>query len=227
MFGLRCAGQKGARGPAQLAKGELLKGSGKAGGRDSKSTNAGQAPEPSRNERRCFNEVVKDLPLVFLNPTVVAAQDNRTAASGCLTIESARAVSELEWKPICMPSAFEHWSDAFDGPHDTGTTGRNRHALRNRESAGVERAGTQKRRTRVGLRDLLDPGAQHVASLFAGTEEQIRTVADRDVPNLGASSEYHGFSFWNGTQNTLDPIRERCGLCLRSRQPGKLSLRAM
>ena len=71
------------------------------------------------------------------------------------------------------------------------------------------------------------PEAQHVASLFAGTEEQIRTVADRDVPNLGASSEYHGFSFWNGTQNTLDPIRERCGLCLRSRQPGKLSLRAM
>ena len=112
-------------------------------GRDSKSTNAGQAPEPSRNERRCFNEVVKDLPLIFLNPTVVAAQDNRTAATGCLTIESARGVSELEWKPICMPSAFEHWSDAFDGPHDTGTTGRNRHALRNRASAGVERAGTQ------------------------------------------------------------------------------------
>ena len=182
MFGLRCAGQKGARGPAQLAMGELLKGSGKARGRDSKSTNAGQAPEPSRNERRCFNEVVKDLPPVFLNPTVVAAQDNRTAASGCLTIESARAVSELEWKPICMPSAFEHWSDAFDGPHDTSTTGRDRHALRNRESAGVERAGTQKRRTRVGLRDLLDPGAQHVASLFAGTEEQIKNRSRSRCP---------------------------------------------
>lgn len=48
MFGLRGAGQKGARGPAQLAKGELLNGRGKARGTDSKSTNAGQAPEPSR-----------------------------------------------------------------------------------------------------------------------------------------------------------------------------------
>ena len=190
MFGLRGAGQKGARGPAQLAKGELLNGSGKGRVRDSKSTTADQAPEPSRNERRCFNEVVKDLPLVFLNPTVVAAQDNRMAATGCLTIESAGAISELEWKLICLASAYEHWSDAFDGPHDTGTTARNRLALRNRESAGVERAGTQKRRTRAGLRDQLDPGARHVASLFAGTEEQIRTVADRDVPNLGASSEY-------------------------------------
>jgi hypothetical protein len=75
MFGLRGAGQKGARGPAQLAKGELLNGSDKARGRDSTSTNAGQAPEPSRNGRRCFNEVVKDLPLVFLNPT--AFQQNK------------------------------------------------------------------------------------------------------------------------------------------------------
>ncbi len=112
------------------------------------------------------------------------------AATGCLTIESAGAATELEWKLICLASAYEHWSDAFDGPHDTGTTGRNRLALRNRESAGVERAGTQKRRTRAGLRDQLDPGAQRVASFFAGTEEQIRTAVDRDVPNLGASSEY-------------------------------------
>ena len=161
-----------------------LMGGGKGRGRDSKSANAGQSPEPSCNERRCFNEVVKDLPLVFLNPTVVAAQNNRMAATGCLTIESAGGI-ELEWKLICMPSSYEHWRDAFDGPHDTGTTGSNRLALRNRESAGVERAGTQKRRARIGLRDQLDPGAQHVASLFAGTEEQIRTVADRDVPNLG------------------------------------------
>jgi hypothetical protein len=190
MFGLRGAGQKGARGPSQLAKGELLNGSGKTRGRDSKSTNAGQAPEPSRNERRCFNEVVKDLPLIFLNPTVVAAQDNRTAASCCLTIESAGAVSELEWKLICMATAYEHCSDAFDGPHDTGTTGRNRLALRNRELGGVERTGTQKRRTRVGLRDQLDPGAQHVASFFAGAEKQIGTAADRAAPNLGASSRY-------------------------------------
>jgi len=190
MFGLRGAEQKGARGPSQLAKGELLNGSGRPRGRDSTSTNAGQAAEPSRNERRCFNEVVKDLPRVFLNPTAVAAQDNRMAATGCLTIESAGAVSELEWKLICMASAYEHWNDAFDGPHDTGTTGRNRLALRNRESGGVERAGTQKRRTRVGLRDQLDPGAQRVAPLFAGTEEQIGTAADRAAPNLGASSRY-------------------------------------
>jgi hypothetical protein len=47
---------------------------------------------------------------------------------------------------------------------------------------------------RAGLRDRLDPGARQVASLFAGTEEQIRTAADRDVPNLGASSE-NGFKF--------------------------------
>ena len=145
MFGLRGAGQKGARGPAQLAKGELFNGSGNARGRDSKSTNAGQAPEPSRNERRCFNEVVKDLPLVFLNPTVVAAPDNRMAATGCLTIESAGAAIEPEWKLICLASAYEHWSDAFDGPHDTGTTGRYRLALRNRESAGVERRRNEER----------------------------------------------------------------------------------
>ena len=118
------------------------RGAGKGRGRDSKSTNAGQSPEPSRNERRCFNEVVKDLPLVFLNPTVVAAPDNRMAATGCLTLESAGAATEPEWELICLASAYEHWSDAFDGPHDTGTTGRNRLALRNRESAGVERAGT-------------------------------------------------------------------------------------
>jgi hypothetical protein len=86
-----------------------------------------------------------------------------------------------------MASGYEHWSDAFDSPHDTGTTGRNRLAFRDRESAGVERAGAQKRRTRVGLRDQLDPGTQHVASLFAGAEDQIRTATDRDVPNLGAS----------------------------------------
>ena len=76
-------------------EGGAIYGSGKARGRDSTSTNAGQAPEPSRNERRYFNEVVKDLPLVFLNPTVVAAQDNRMAATGCLTIESAGAVTSL------------------------------------------------------------------------------------------------------------------------------------
>jgi len=31
----------------------------------------------------------------------------------------------------------------------------------------------------------MDPGAQHVASLFAGTHEQMRTAAHRTAPNLG------------------------------------------
>jgi hypothetical protein len=110
------------------------------------------------------------------------------AATGCLTIESAGAARvSLRGSSFAMVSPYEHWSDAFDGPHDTGTTARNRLALRNGESAGVERAGTPKRRTRVALRDQLDPGAQHVASLFAGTEEQIRTAADRAAPKLGVS----------------------------------------
>ena len=72
------------------------------------------------------------MPLVFLNPSVVAAQDNRTAATGCLTIESAGAATELEWKLICLASAYEHWSDAFDGPHDTGTTGNLHYETENR-----------------------------------------------------------------------------------------------
>ena len=82
----RCRTEGSARARA-TREGELLNGGGKGRGRDSKSTNAGQVPEPSRNERRCFNEVVKDLPLVFLNPMVVTAQDNRMGATGYLTAD--------------------------------------------------------------------------------------------------------------------------------------------
>jgi hypothetical protein len=33
-------------------------------------------------------------------------------------------------------------------------------------------------------------------------------------------------SFWNDPQNAFDPIRECCGLCLRSRPLEELKLRA-
>ena len=178
--------RRGARGPAQLAKGELLNGSGKGRGRDSKSTNAVQASEPSRNKRRCFNEVVKDLPLVFLNPSVVAAQDNRTAATGCLTIEFAGAASELEWKLICLASAYEHWSDAFDGPHDTGTTGNLHYETENR-LVWTERERRKEERELVYISISERPaevgGSRHTGSLGGRSDgsrnSHIATLVER------------------------------------------------
>ena len=86
------------------------RGAGKGRGRDSKSTNAGQSPEPSRNERRCFNEVVKDLPLVFLNPTVVAAPGqshccNRPPAKrirvpGLLALRKVGVCAHFSWHAV-------------------------------------------------------------------------------------------------------------------------------
>ena len=86
------------------------RGAGKGRGRDSKSTNAGQSPEPSRNERRCFNEVVKDLALVFLNQTVVAAPGqshccNRPPAKrirvpGLLALRKVGVCAHFSWHAV-------------------------------------------------------------------------------------------------------------------------------
>jgi hypothetical protein len=45
-----------------------------------------------------------------------------------------------------------------------------------------------KRRTRVSLRDQLDPRTEHVASLFAVTTEQISIAADRAASVAAMSS---------------------------------------
>jgi len=114
--------------------------------------------------------------------------DRSTGSMQLRTMESAGQVLNLNGSIFALKSAYEHCSDTLDGPHDTCTTARIRPALRKRESGGVERAGTQKQRTRVGVRDKLDTRAQHVATLFAGTDEQIRMVADPAVPSVAVRS---------------------------------------
>jgi hypothetical protein len=117
--------------------------------------------------------------------------DRSTGSMRLRTMEPTGQTINLNGSSFAMKSVYEHCSDTLDGPDDTCTTARIRLALRNRESGGVERAGTQKRRTRVGVRDKLDTRTQQVATIFAGTEEQIRQirmVEDRAVPSIAARS---------------------------------------
>jgi hypothetical protein len=72
-------------------------------------------------------------------------------------MESEDPLISLNGSPFAVEPAYEHCSGTFDGPHDTAITARNRLALLNGESAGVEGVGIEKQRTRVGIRDQLDP----------------------------------------------------------------------
>ena len=78
---------------------------------------------------RSLNRQLRICHLFSLIRRLSVHQNDRMAATGCLTIESAGGIVSLSGSSYAMVSTYEQWSNAFDGPHDAGTTARNRFAL--------------------------------------------------------------------------------------------------